>query len=296
MFGTLRIKLKRLVEQDDLKQIRRTPLEEHEIPIQPKFIKCNSKNIFVSDQDGNLVVFEFSKAFMIKSSVKLHVENIKDLAVNKSFIAISFTDLNQYQIEKLERVYKDFKFNSGVFLFKISDFSLEKLISSSKNYNLICPNGIGMNENNIFICEKESRSLMKIDLKKASLSSKLVIEGEPTCLNIDEKYLVYLDSLTMEINLLDSDKLSKLRSLKLPQDFFNQIFNLVIKDKAFVAVKNRDDIRCVVYDSKLNIKYSFDYENSNLQGFSNFQLNGNNILLIGKNEKNKFKLGFFNES
>ncbi|RNA31762.1 hypothetical protein BpHYR1_006103 [Brachionus plicatilis] len=241
MFGTLRIKLKRLVEQNDLKSITKKPLEELEVPIQPKFIRANSKNVFISDQNGNLVVIELSKTLVIKSSVKLKVDNIKGFAVNKSYIALSFDELNEDQIQKLAKVYRNFNLKSGIFIFKISDFSLDKVISSSKNYILTSPNGIAMNENNVFVCEKESHSLMKIDLKKASLSNQLIVKGEPTSLNIGDKFLVYVDSKNMEIILTDSDKLTKLRSLKIPQDFFNQLYDLVVRDKVYVAVKNRDD-------------------------------------------------------
>ncbi|CAF0707694.1 unnamed protein product [Brachionus calyciflorus] len=294
MFGTLRIKLKRFADQTNLNLQIKEPYEEYEIPISPKFTTSNSKNIYICNENGDLIIADYNnKKFQIKKQIKLDIFNIKGLAVDKNFLAVSFTDLNKNQLNSLNKIHKDFNDSSGVAIFKLQDFSLEKIISSSKNFVLVSPEALSLSDNFLFVCDKESHCLFKIDLKKTSLVQRL-ISNQPSSISIGNKYLVFTDLNQMELNLVDVEKFTIVKSLKLSQDFFNESVDLAFREKSFVFVKYTDDVRCFVYDPKLNFKYSFDYENSKKQGMAYIQQNGNGFLIIGKFEAKKFKIGFFN--
>lgn len=161
------------------------------------------------------------------------------------------------------------------------------------------PSGIGINDSYLFVCDRDLHAVYKIELKNGNLVQRLITtDQEPTSISLGEKHFVYTDCLKLELNLVDMDKLTILKTVKFSEELFNEPFDLTFKENSFVFVKNRADTRVILYDSKLNIKYSFEFENSASLGISFVRLK-NDYLMLGYasllDTKNEFKLGLFTD-
>lgn len=301
MFGTLRVKLRRLAEQmSELQCTIKKPTFEYDLNVQPKFITSNNKLVFFVNEEGFVSIAELGSSLSIRTSFRLNIPNLRAISANKKYLAVSFSNLNEDQINSISKSIKNFNYKAGVALFKINDFNLnfDKVISSSQNYSLVTPSGIGINDNYLYVCDRDLHALYKIELKSGNLARRLITtDQEPTSISLGEKYLVYTDALKLELNLVDMDKLTTLKSVKFSEDLFSEPFDLAYKEGGYVFVKNRADTKIILYDSKLNLKYSFEYDYSNSQGISYFKSSKNEFLLLGYSNSNSktFKLGLFSD-
>lgn len=338
MFGTLRVKLKRLVEQIQEIQIAKTPIIEVDLQIMPKFIANFNNLIYICDEEGNLAIAEFRslnsiESFAIKYVQKLNFNGIRALTVNKKFLAVSYLDTNPNansnptkNDSKQNRQSLKSKPPCGVAIFKISEptMQFDKVIDkvNPKNLNFISPNGIMLNNDNfLFVCDRELHGIFKFEAKTGNLVQKFIYtnDQEPSGLALlldTSKHFMFTDSLKLELNLVESSQFSVVKSVKLTDDYnlsFNEPFDIVAtqiseeenntKDvSSLVFIKHRTEYKVMVYDTGLNLKYSFDYEYSNGQGINYFRLNGkNDFILIGyfnpldTDVKTRYKLGIFSD-
>jgi hypothetical protein len=346
MFGTLRVRLKRLVEQIQEVQLIKTPIIEIDVKIMPKFIASFNNVVYFCDEEANVSIAEFRSlqnidSFAVKSIQKLNVPGVRGLAVNKKYLAVSFMDPNLNSTKSLldsrqkgGSKNESAKLSCGVVLFKINDSTIQfdKVIDNAnqKNLNFLSPNGIMLNnENFLFVCDRDLHGIFKLDAKTGNLVQKAVFNNdqEPSSLALcldSSKHLMFTDSLKLELNLVESTQFNLaliVKSVKLGDDYnlsINEPFDIVSsqintrdtnednhhsKESAtLVFVKHRADSKVMVYDSNLNLKYSFEYENSNFQGINYLRLNGkSDLLLMGyfntldSDAKTRFKLGIFND-
>ena len=340
MFGTLRVRLKRLVEQIQEVQVAKSPVIEIDVKVMPKFIASFNSVIYFCDDEGNLVIAEFRSpqiidSFQIKSIQKLNVSGVRGLAVNKKYLAISFVDANKIMNDPKQR--QRAKPESGICLYKINEsiIQFDKVIDklSQKTLSFIAPNGITLNsDHNLFVCDRELHAIFKFDAKSGNLLQKVVLtnEQEPSGVSLlldNPKHLIYSDSLRLDLNLVETGQFSQVKSVKLTDDYnlsFNEPFDVVTSlisagnakengaesaeeivfgDSSLVFVKHRTDSKILVYDTNLNLKYSFEYEHSNGQGINYLRLNGkHDFLLMGysngqdtADNKTRFKLGIFSD-
>jgi hypothetical protein len=313
MFGTLRVRLKRIVEQ--VNEIAKNPTVEFDLPIMPKYTANYNNIIFFCDEEANLVIGELSATFNIKSAQKLNLANVRGLAVNKKYLAMSFSDLSSDKISQISKSYKKFDKKSGIVLFKLNDSftstSMDRVFeSNNKNIHFMSPNGVALTENFLFVCDRELHGVFKFELKTGSLVQKILnTEQEPSGISLGEKYFVYTDSLKMELNLVDMDTFHLVKCVRISDESFNEPFDVAYKENNYVFVKNRDDSKIILYDSHLNFKYSFEYDYSNLQGIS-YLKSKHEFLVVGyfnkdelehiynnncSSHKSVFKLGLFSD-
>lgn len=203
MFGTLRVKLKRIAEQmNDLQPQIKKPIIEFDLPIMPRYIANYNRHLFIGDDDGTVCVAELGHSLVVKARLKLPLMSVKGLAVNKKFLAVSFYDLSAQQIATIRSVgIKKFDSKSGVMLFRIGSgdknssggggevsLTFEKLIASNKSHTLIAPCGIAMNEAHLFVCDRELHAVFKIEIKSGNFVQKLITtDQEPVSIAIGEK-------------------------------------------------------------------------------------------------------------
>lgn len=302
MFGTLRVKLRRIAEHmNELQPINKNPTVEFDLPFLPKYITNYNKIIYIMDEDANTFIAELGNSLACKAQMKLNIMNVKSIAVNKKYLAVSFSDLNTEQINQIGRSFKKFDSKSGVFLYRLTEShsapNQERLISSSKNYNLIAPNGIALNDNYLFVCDRELHAIFKIEIKTGNFIQKLITtDQEPISISLGDKYFVYTDALKLELSLVDSDKLQIIKTVKFSDELFNEPFDLSYKENSYIFVKNRMDTKVIIYDQNLNIKYSFDYDGSASLGINYLKLKSDYLLLGNLDQESKiFKLGLFSD-
>jgi hypothetical protein len=303
MFGTLRVKLKRIAEQmNELQSTVKKPIVEFDLKLMPKFIANYHRNIYIADEEGNLCIAELGNSLAVKLNARLALTSVKGLAVNKKYMAVSFHDLTNDQVASIRSVLKKFEAKSGVLLYKIgshdSGLSFEKLISASKSHTLIAPAGIALNESSLFVCDRELHAVFKIDVKSGSFVQKLITtDQEPVSIAVGEKYFVYTDGLKLELNLVDMDKFTILKTVKFSEELFYEPFDVAYKENAYIFVKNKADTKLIVYDAAtMSVKYSFDYDYSNSQAISYVKLKDDYLLLGYWNSvTNSFKMGLFSD-
>ena len=342
MFGTLRVRLKRLVEQIQEVQLIKTPIIEIDVKIMPKFIASFNNLVYFCDEEANLAIAEFRSlqnldSFTVKSIQKLAISGIRGLAVNKKYLAISFVETNLNPNKNLldskqkgGSKSETTKVLCGVALFKINDsiIQFDKVIDNQKDSSFLSPNGIMFNDNFLFVCDRELHGIYKFEAKTGNLVQKAVFnnEQEPSNLGLlldSNKHFIFSDSNSLVLNLVESTQFNFaliIKSVKLADDYnlsFNEPLDIVtsqinVKDSSddshskesssLVFVKHRAESKVMVYDTNLNLKYSFEYENSNGQGINYLRLNGkNDLLLMGyfnnldSDSKTRFKLGIFND-
>lgn len=303
MFGTLRVKLKRIAEQiNELQSTTKKPIVEFDLDIVPKYIANYGRHIFIADEDGNLRTAELTNSLVVKSSIKLTISNIKGLTVNKKYLALSYFGLSNDQMATIRGSIKKFDAKSGILFFRLNDtysnMSFDKIISTSKSHSLITPCGVCLNDSHLFVCDRELHAVFKIDIKSGNFVQKLITtDQEPISISIGDKYFVYTDGLKLELNLVDMDKFVILKTVKFSEELFYEPFDVAYKENSFVFVKNKADTKLIVYDSGLNIKYSFDYDYSNSQAICYAKLNKEDFLLLGYANAitGSFKLGLFSD-
>lgn len=210
-------------------------------------------------------------------------------------------------IKKLK--YKKIENKSGVALYKWNEpFRFEKIFDFYKQPELgqdglLSPNGICMNENLLFISDKDYKALYKVDLKTGDVLQKLSLtESEPIGIALCSDCLFIIDSRNQEITSIDIDKLKMKKSVKIAEDFhsYGGYYDMVIQQNNYLFVKSRSDTRVLIYDLNLNFKNCFEYDGANFQGLSWFKISdqegANEMLVIGKNVDNKFfKIGYFDD-
>jgi hypothetical protein len=302
MFGTLRVKLKRIAEQmNELQSTMKKPVCEFDLNIQPKYIATHGRHIFIADEQGSLCTAELGNSLVLKSSIKLSINSVKGLAVNKKYLALSYYGLSNDQMAVIKASIKKFDAKSGVIFFRLNDtysnIAYDKIISSNKNHALIMPCGLCLNDTHLFVCDRELHAVFKIDIKSGNFVQKLITtDQEPVSISIGDKYFVYTDGLRLELNLVDMDKFTILKTVKFSDELFYEPFDVTFKENSFVFVKNKADTKLIVYDSSLNIKYSFDYDFSNSQAICFLRLKEDFLLLGYANMiTNSFKLGLFSD-
>jgi hypothetical protein len=308
MFGTLRVKLRRLHDQiSELKTTLKNPIIEYNVNLEPKFITNYQKNIFICDQNGNLCVYELSESLQLKTSIKLGVNNIRCLSANKKYLAISFSDLNMNEMQEANKIYRKLDSNSGVLIFKFGDsysiLAFEKIISSYKNFKLLSPAGIGLHDSYLIVCDRELHGVFKIDIKTGGLIQRLITsDQEPICLSIGEKYFAYTDALKLEMHLVDLDKFNVVRTTRFSDELFIEPFEVTLRENSIIFAKNKADCKVILYDSNFNIKYSFDYDGSNTYGMHFSTKLKKDLLILGckkyddvTRSNRHFKIGVFTE-
>lgn len=78
MFGTLRVKLKRIAEQmNELQPTPKKPVVEFDVPIMPRFIVCYHRHLYIGDDEGSLCVAELSSSLLIRSRIRLPLMSVK---------------------------------------------------------------------------------------------------------------------------------------------------------------------------------------------------------------------------
>ena len=307
MFGTLRVRLRRIAEQmNDFQLMFKNPFIEFTVPTMPNYLNNFKNFIFITDESGNLSIVESNEELEIKSTQKLSIMNICGVAVNQNYIATSFGDLSKENIKavvKQDKKLKKFDKKSGVMLFNWDETSFmikyDKLIDLTKNDGFISPNGIVMNENHLYVCDKHLHGIYKFDIKTGELLQKLSLnDAEPISMSICDRLLIYIDSLKQEINIIDTEKFNRIKWAKISDEFQcgqNGFYDLVLKQNSLIYLKNRSDSKVVIYDFDLNVKNMFEYDCCNNQGITMLKTK-NEFLIIGRNNDNKcFKLGFFND-
>ena len=338
MFGTRRVRLKRLVEQIQEIQIVKTPIIEIDIKVMPKYIASFNNVIYICDEEANLAIAEFRSlssvdSFAVKSIQKLNVSGVRALAVNKKYLAVSYLDFNlnsKNGHDSKQKPNQKPKSSCGIALFKVGDSTLQfdKAIEkvNQKNLSFISPNGIMLNSDNfIFVCDRELHGIFKFDAKSGNLVQKVIYtnDQEPSSLSLlldTNKHFIFTDSLKLEMSLVESSQFNVVKSIKLTDDYnlsFNEPFDVVAsqisvadlnednnarESSSLVFVKHRTESKVMVYDTNLNLKYSFEYEFSNGQGINYLRLNNkSDFVLMGyfnaldTDVNTRFKLGVFSE-
>ncbi len=318
MFGTLRVKLKRLVELNDLNTISKYPSVEFNLNLQPKLIACYSNSIFICDDDtGNLAIGELDDTLKMRSLNKLNLTNniIKAISVNRKYLALSLSEINKEKWQSISKYYNYHKVDTqskcAIVIFRLNEhangIAFEKIITtwpSKSNFNLITPNSIALSlaqsqTNDLFVSDRESHTIFRIDVKSGNLISKLILKNnlqqEPTGMCLTERHLIYVDSYKLEINVCDisSNEFVLVRNFKMFTSIddgpngaignnvlFNEPFFDICYSKSnnLIFLKNRADSKLIVYDynnanaNALTLKYSFDYDCSNFQSMSHLKL------------------------
>lgn len=300
MFGTLNVRLKQIAEQyNDFKHLFKIPSFEFDTQIQPHIL-CSFKSlIFITDESGNLALMESNGILKPKLETKLGILNIKGIGVNQTYLAATFSDLNKESIKTIGN--KKIKTSSGIILFKWNEsFKFEKVIDKP---DFKSPSSLAVNEEFIFVTDRELNSILKFDIKTGNLLKKLVVKDcHPTGICFyDNNYLAFADSFKHEINLIDSENLNKKsdRTVKISDEYksLNGAYDLVMKNNNFLFVKSRSDTRVIIYDLDLSFKNCFEHDFSGQQGITLVN-GGDNAdgLVIGRIDAQKnYKLSYFKD-
>jgi hypothetical protein len=315
MFGTLRIKLKKLAEQQQASVAKRPQLEI-DVAASAMFMCTYRQHVFMTDENGIVQVHEASisdSVLKVKCKEKTPIVNVRGIAANQ-FMAIfmSFSDLSKESMKMIAKKLKLKKLDrrSGVVVYRSVDeafgsLKFEKIIDLHNENGFLMPCGLIANDYQLFVCDRELHMIFHIDLRTDDVLQKLIMpECEPVnvCL-LNESTLLVVDALKHELSLLDIVGRTnvKTKAAKIGDEFqsLNGPYDMcVMRESSIVAVKSRSDSRVLVYDFNFNFLYSFEYENSNFQGICSLQQVGvtqaAELLLVGRFVDNKnFKVGLF---
>ena len=204
------------------------------------------------------------------------------LAVNMDYIGVTFTNLNKKYLKN-----KQLR-PSGVVLYRKDgervDFSNEKIIDIG--YEFKNPNGIAMNNDYVFVCDRELRAVFKIDIKSGNLIKRIDIpNGEPYKISLNKNYVVVTDIVQHSLNVYEIETLSALKNLIIEQpDGRNGPFTVFITDDNIIFIKNYQDSQLIVFNFDLNNKYVFKKIKGQIQGLTVLQVY-NQMLVVGITEK-----------
>ena len=177
---------------------------------------------------------------------------------------------------------------SGVVLYRKDgeriDFSNEKIIDIG--YEFKNPNGIAVNNDYVFVCDRELRVVFKIDIKSGNLIKRIDIpNGEPYKISLNKNYVVVTDIVQHSLNVYEIETLSALKNLIIEQpDGRNGPFTVFITDDNIIFIKNYQDSQLIVFNFDLNNKYVFKKIKDQIQGLTVLQAY-NQMLIVGVTEK-----------
>ena len=128
MFGTLRVKLKQIADQySDFKQTFKNPLVEFNVKVLPSFLTSYKSKIFIVDENANLALMDSTDGLILKLEIKLNILNVKGIAVNQNYLAVSFSDLSK---DNLKTIVKNGNKKLKIKLIKFKKYKKKKIFKA----------------------------------------------------------------------------------------------------------------------------------------------------------------------
>lgn len=267
------------------------PYEEITLDRMPVHLTSYRNYLFLIDDEDNVVVYAINSSnnFEYKNMFKMtQLTNIRGCAANLDHFAVTYSDLPKKYLKT-----KKYKPN-GCVLFKRESLDsvqldTEKVLGVDVIKN---PVGVALNNECAFVCDKEARSVFKIDIRTNNLIKRVDFDkGEPYKLALNRNYLVVTDPVQHFLNIFEVETLAKLNYLCIEQpDGKNGPFGVSITDDNIIFAKNYDTSQLTLFNFNLNDVFLFKKLKPNtLHGFTMLQC-FNQILVVGVIEKKNYKL------
>ena len=268
------------------------PYEEITINKMPLHLASHRHHLFCVDDEDTLVIYAVASTncFEFKSQFKLTcLTNVRGLAVNADYVALSFADLPKKLLKSNKRLRA-----SGVALMRREPYDMvvvaepDKLLLSDEpsSQQLRQPIGVALSAEHAFVCDRELRCVLKVEIRTNNLVRKIEMPGgEPYKCAVNRNYLVVTDTLQHHLNIYEVETLAMLNNIMIEQpDGKNGPFGVLISDDNIIFVKNYAESQLTMFSFNLNTKHVFKRIKASIHGFAMLQCY-NQILVVGTIEK-----------
>lgn len=246
------------IMNDWVKASENDPYSEIILDHSPNYITNDDSTLFVCDQYGSLTVLEMSsdKSLIKMSSIKLNFTNIRGIGVNSTHLAVTFSCLSKDDIKKYNKKLPV----SGICFFKRNGHivcrDLDSFINLPINGGFISPSGIVLNEEHMYVCDKEKQTVYKLKFKSGEILHKYKVDGKVCDVSLNSKFLVTTDYQAHELNLVDLNGMQLVKRVPVQQinKFEDGPFNVVLTRSNLIFVKNSTETDAYLFDINLNYK------------------------------------------
>ena len=249
--------------------------------------------LFCMNESSHVLLFSVNtdKKIEFKNTFKISVPNVRGIAANFEYFAVSYS---QCKSSQLKGPMKHMKPN-GVLLFRRDDInsissSIEKSIDIDGGFK--SPVGFSMNNEYLFVCDKDLRCVFKINIKNSKVMNKISLsDGEPSYCSINQSYLVVSDVLRHRLIVYDVESFVELNKIIIEQqDGANGPFTVQLTDDNSIFYKNYLDYQLVLTDVDFNQQVSFKNLKSGILGICVLQCGVHHTLVVASIAyRNQFK-------
>ena len=245
-----------------------------------------------SEKSESLIIFSVAttQKIELKNMLKLGVPNIRGIAANQSYFGLTFSKLKS---NEMRGMFKNLKPN-GIFLFKRELHTVcakyDKFIDLP-NTGFKKPVGIAMNDEFVFVCDKELGQVFKIIINTGLVVNKIDFKGRPFRCSLNKDYLLVTDILNHELSLFDMHNLTTKNRLVVEQkDRENGPYDVLLTEDNLIFYKNYWDSQLVLTDVNFSEQICFKNIKSPIFGYSLLQCSSQQKLIIGTiTKQNQYK-------
>lgn len=172
--------------------------------------------LFCIDVSGVLTVYEkaFTHELKLKNTTKLNAENIRGMAANQNFLAISYTGLKKDQLKGPLKTTGP----NGVVLYRRDQHVVCTVFE--KHFDVAgsgfkSPSSICLSEKYLYVLDRDLVSVVQFDIKTRSLVNKISnLNKNVDCVSLNPAYLLISSPTTYSLH--DSDTLATISSASTP--------------------------------------------------------------------------------
>ena len=275
------------------------PQIEFSLNLQPSLMTSYSNILYCLDNSNStLNIFEkpVNSDLKLKNSLRLSVPNIRAIAVNENFFGLTYSGLKK---EHLKGSMKNMN-PSGVLLFRRENFVVcsvyDKSIDLKNNEAFKSPSGLIFSDRFLLVCDRELRTVFKVDLKTFIVVQRLCIkDGEPNSISANRENFIINDIINSSVYVFNTETFSQLNCGNLKViDQLNGAFNMALTEDGLCFVRNSENQICLL-DPYLEQRAYFNEVQAKILSIALVNSGSSQMLIIGGvNSKQQYRLfGYF---
>ena len=250
-----------------------------------------------SEKSENLIIFSIAttQKIELKNMLKLGVPNIRGIAANQNYFGLTFSKLKSNEMKGI----KNLKPN-GIFLFKRELHTVcakyEKFIDLPST-GFKKPVGIALNDEFVFVCDKELSQVFKININTGLVVNKIDFKGgRPFRCSLNKDYLLITDILNHELTIFDMQNLEIKNRLVVEQkDRENGPYDVLLTEDNLIFYKSYWDSELVLTDVNFSEQICFQNIKTPIFGYTLLECSSQQKLIIGTiTKQNQYKFISYN--
>lgn len=213
--------------------------------------------------------------------------NIRSIAANANYFAITYSDLDKKTMKR-----NNYKAH-GIMLYERTsefvDFNLERKFELDTG-EFVYPVGLALDADFLYVCDKGLKAVIKMNLIHGHTVARVdFTKGYPYKIGVNKDYVVVTDPNQHLLNVYDNKTLRLIRNLNVEQPKAkNGPFSVCLTSDDTIFFKNYPDSQLTIVDINLNKHSVFSKIETSIEGFTVAEcFNNHQVLVVGSILRNK---------